>query len=116
MTKKIKNQQPKNETMSKNKEQLDILCLAKLQDSLEQANKLLANIFTRLSIDLDRMAEIRKSLEYNPPQGVWTLKQAREYLDVIIINASFGQRPVVENKGLLVQVSAMTEAAKKIEK
>ena len=49
MTKKIKNQHPKIKNKeSKNNEQLDIICLAKLQDALEQTNELLVNIFNKL--------------------------------------------------------------------
>ncbi len=86
-----------------NTDEVDIFCLAHLQDNLEQANKELINIFLQFSIDSKKLAEIYAPLGNEPK--VWSLKQGQEFLDIIIANSALGKMQILENSGWLVQVN-----------
>lgn len=107
MTTKKENQsqnQPKDKML---KNSPDIIFLSQFYEDLAKACVTLDKIFYNLNINIEQMRKVRRSFGSSPE--VWDLKQAKEFLDMIILNAALGNTQFLEKDELLVQVTSIKQ-------
>jgi hypothetical protein len=93
-----------------NKEnELDVIFLTRLHKEIVQANLLLDQIFAKLGITATHMAKIQDSFDTRSLTNsrIWNLKEAQEFLDIIIATAALGKVQLIKNESWLVQVTAV---------
>ena len=84
------------------KDEIDVICLADLYLEIAKANILLQQIFDKLAINYTQIAKIKESLSSR--SAIWNLQEAKDGLDIIIINAVLGKPQILEHKDWLVKV------------
>ncbi len=81
---------------------LDIFCLINLQKELIKATMTLELLLQKLCIDADSMVKLQQSL--GSSTVIWNIKEAKDYLDVIVVNAILGKSQLLKHKDWIVQV------------
>jgi hypothetical protein len=81
---------------------IDIFCLINLQTELIKVTTALELLLQKLCIDADSMVKLQQSLGSNPV--IWNIKEAKDYLDAIVINAILGKSQLLKHKDWIVEV------------
>ena len=81
---------------------IDIFCLINLQTELIKVTTALELLLQKLCIDADSMVKLQQYLGSSPV--IWNIKEAKDYLDAIVINAILGKSQLLKHKDWIVEV------------